>query len=166
MSLGTLDPTVTADVPHFAVFNADAGVNYVFHNPDLSERTIHFSDGRVVTAVPGQSGIYRWIHGASDVSQGEPPSRIVLVGAHPNPFNPRTTIAFEVPRDMKVNLRVYDVAGRMVAELMNDEVAGKGRNEVVWQGEDLDGRPASAGVYFYRLEAGRTIQTKRMTLLK
>ena len=102
----------------------------------------------------------------SGVGQQDTPSSPVLLGAYPNPFNPRTTIAFEVPREMAVSLRVYDVAGRMVAELLSDEVARQGRNEVTWQGEDLEGRPVSAGVYFYRLEAGGIVQTKRMTLLK
>ena len=68
--------------------------------------------------------------------------------------------------DVILGSRVYDVAGRMVADLMNDEVAAPGRNEITWQGDDLEGRSVSAGVYFYRLQAGGNVQTKRMTLLK
>ncbi len=84
----------------------------------------------------------------------------------PNPFNPGTTIAFDLPRDMAVSLRVYDVAGRLVDVLLDEEVAPQGRNQVVWRGRERNGRLAPAGVYFYRLEAEGYVETKRMTLLK
>ncbi len=88
-----------------------------------------------------------------------------MLGTCPNPFNRRTTIAFDAPREMKVSLSVYDATGRMVAELLSDEVARRGRNEVVWRGEDLDGRPVSSGVYFCRLETDGSVQTRKVTLL-
>ena len=89
-----------------------------------------------------------------------------LYDAHPNPFNPHTNISFDLPSERAVSLRVYDVAGRLVDSLLDDEVSQAGRNEVVWRGRDLDGRVAPAGVYFYRLEAGNFSETKRMTLVK
>ncbi len=84
----------------------------------------------------------------------------------PNPFNPRTTIAFDLPREMRVSLRIYNVSGLLVDVLIDDQVAQQGGNEVVWHGRDLAGRVTPAGVYFYRLEADGFIETKRMTLLK
>ncbi|RKZ09557.1 hypothetical protein DRQ50_15010 [bacterium] len=84
----------------------------------------------------------------------------------PNPFNPRTTIAFEMPAAASVSLRVYDLGGRLVRVLLDGEMAARGHNEVIWQGRDRAGRVVSAGVYFYCLEAGGHVETKRMVLVK
>jgi len=165
-SLGQLDPTVTADTPHYAVFASDAGTNYVYYNADEAETTIRFSDGRTVAAAPRACGLLRWVDGVSGVEEPGPPASPVLVGAYPNPFNPRTTIVFEAPRDMAVSLGVFDAAGRRVAELLDNSVVPRGRHEVSWRGVDRDGRPAPSGVYFCRLEADGGVQTNRMTLLK
>lgn len=83
----------------------------------------------------------------------------------PNPFNPTTTITYEVPGLQHVSLRVYNVAGRLVRNLV-DEVKSEGRYAVDWNGKDAHGHALSSGVYFYRLEAGSFVQTKRMVLLK
>ena len=92
--------------------------------------------------------------------------RPVLLDAHPNPFNPQTTIAFDVPSLTAVKLTVYDVSGRLVDVLLDGDIVAPGRNEVVWRGRDMAGQVVSAGVYFYRLEVGNFIETKRMTLVK
>jgi len=84
----------------------------------------------------------------------------------PNPFNPQTTIAFDLPSEQAVSLCVYDVSGRLVGVLIDNVIAQAGRNEVVWRGRDLDGRIVSAGIYFYRLTAGPYTETKRMVLVK
>ncbi len=89
-----------------------------------------------------------------------------LYGAFPNPFNPKTTIKFDLPKSERVSLRIYDVSGRLVRILVNGDLIDAGQQEAVWQGRDEAGRLVSAGVYFYRLEAGQFIDTKRMTLLK
>ena len=89
-----------------------------------------------------------------------------LRGAVPNPFNPQTTIAFDLPNEGVVSLRVYDVGGRLINTLLSNEPASLGRNEVVWRGRDADGRVVPAGVYFYRLTAGPYSETKRMVLVK
>lgn len=94
------------------------------------------------------------------------PAKVMLHSAVPNPFNPMTTIAFDLPQQMTVSLRIFDVAGRLVNVLLDNESASQGRNEFVWRGRDMAGRAVSAGVYFYSLETGGQVQTKRMTLLK
>jgi hypothetical protein len=91
---------------------------------------------------------------------------VLLSPNHPNPFNPQTTIAFELPAEQPVSLCVYDVSGRLVNALLNDELSPAGRNEVVWRRRDEQGRVVPAGVYFYRLEAGGYSETKRMVLIK
>jgi len=89
-----------------------------------------------------------------------------LHNAYPNPFNPSTQISFEAPRESVASLRVYDVSGRVVAILLDDENVHEGRNTVFWNGRDDIGRSVPTGVYFYRLIAGRFDETKRMVLIK
>jgi hypothetical protein len=102
-----------------------------------------------------------------DVDEGSAlPTVTRLIGASPNPFNPRTKILFELPQQTLVRLHVYDLAGRLVRTLLNGEMIAAGRHEKVWNGRDDSGRGVATGVYFYRLEAGAYSATKRMTLLK
>ena len=89
-----------------------------------------------------------------------------LLQNHPNPFNPQTTISFNLPKETTAHLRVYDLSGRLVRTLLNDEMVQQGRNEVVWNGRDDFGRQVVSGIYFYRLEAAGYTETKRMTLVK
>jgi minor extracellular serine protease Vpr len=79
---------------------------------------------------------------------------------YPNPFNPRTTIRFEIPEHQHVRLIVYDVLGRVVSTLVDDELPPS-RYEVVFDATKL-----SSGTYFYRLEGGGTVLTKRMILIR
>jgi len=95
----------------------------------------------------------------------EPESRLRLGRNHPNPFAPSTTIGFSLPAASHVDLRVYDVAGREVAVLL-DDVRPEGPNEVTWDGSDSGGRRLGAGVYFVRLDAGNETRTSRLTLLR
>ena len=86
--------------------------------------------------------------------------------ASPNPFNPRTCITFELPRREAVTLRVFDLTGRMVKTLIDIEIFAQGRQEVIWLGRDDGGRQCASGTYFYRLEVGNYVQTKKMVLIK
>ena len=95
-----------------------------------------------------------------------PVAAAVLGDAYPNPFNPHTTISFDLRSERPVSLFVYDLSGRLVDVLLDDEMARQGRNEVVWRGKGLDGRRLPSGTYFYRLEAGEWSQTRRMMLVK
>jgi hypothetical protein len=104
----------------------------------------------------------------SGVPEGSnvPVSRTALLQNAPNPFNPQTTIAFELPNEQAVNLRVFDVSGHLVDVIIDNEIVAQGRNKVVWRGRDMEGCAAPAGVYFYRLEADSFSETKRMVLVK
>jgi hypothetical protein len=93
------------------------------------------------------------------------PSRYALHDNRPNPFNPTTTIAYDLPRDGRVRLTVYDVRGRPVRELVNAS-APAGRHQIAWDGRNQQGQAVASGVYFYRLAAGDFVQTKKMVLLK
>lgn len=93
------------------------------------------------------------------------PNKFTLGQNYPNPFNPATRIAFDLKSRSRVNLSVYNLLGRRVAELIDTELPA-GSYESSWDGRDRSGHEAAAGVYFYRLEAGKTSLTRKMVLLK
>jgi hypothetical protein len=88
------------------------------------------------------------------------PERFILSQNYPNPFNPSTTINFSVPSSEFVRLKVYDILGNEVATLVNEEKP-TGSYEV-----NFDASSLSTGVYFYKLQAGSFIETKKMILLR
>lgn len=83
----------------------------------------------------------------------------------PNPFNSRTAVAFELPAPSHATLTVYNVAGRKVATLLDDECPA-GRHSVIWDGREESGRKASAGIYFYMLDADQGRIAKKLMVLK
>jgi hypothetical protein len=103
---------------------------------------------------------------ATSTGETDVPSRTIVYGAAPNPFNPRTIISFGLAEQATVNLRVYDVSGRLVRTLIGSETLEPGRHESDWYGRNEVGRSVAAGVYFYRFDAGEYSETGRMTLVK
>jgi hypothetical protein len=84
----------------------------------------------------------------------------------PNPFRASTTIRFDLPARAEVRLRIFDVQGRLVRTLVDHEPLEAGTHSRPWLGEDDQGRRSASGVYFYRLEAGRDRQVRRMVKLQ
>jgi hypothetical protein len=95
-----------------------------------------------------------------------PPKQYALYANMPNPFNPATTIRFDLPSDGAVDLRVYDVSGRLVRALLNGSHYPVGRHQVAWDGRNEHGHTVASGVYFYRIRTNEFIATRRMLLLK
>ncbi len=89
----------------------------------------------------------------------------VLAQNFPNPFNPSTTINFQIKKDQRVKLQVYNLNGQLVNELVNEKV-NKGSHSVNWNGTDRLGNQVSSGTYFYKITAGTFTQTNKMILLK
>jgi len=89
-----------------------------------------------------------------------PPTEFALEQNYPNPFNPTTTIRYQLPVTSDVKLEVYDVLGKKVATLVS------GRQEAGIYTYTLNASTLSSGVYFYRLQAGRFVETKKMMLVK
>jgi hypothetical protein len=102
---------------------------------------------------------------ATGVDDGPPSPLLSMDAACPNPFNPRTTIRFELPAARQARLTIHDLRGRVVATLV-DGFAPSGRHEVTWTGRDDGCRDLPSGVYLSRLEAGRRIVHGRMTLVR
>ncbi len=89
-----------------------------------------------------------------------------LSAAHPNPFNPMTTISYELPQATRVTLTIHDIRGHLIATLVDGRLTEPGQHESNWRGCNEQGQAVATGVYFYRIEAGDFVQTRRMTLLK
>ncbi len=105
-------------------------------------------------------------HDGTPAEEPPLPASHALFQNHPNPFNPTTTIAFALPEAARVDLSVFDVTGRRVATLLDDDPREAGAHGVIWRGSDDAGRALAGGVYFYRLQAGDYLATKKMLLLK
>jgi hypothetical protein len=117
------------------------------------------ADQRVVIVEPmGMSGVGN--------SPALAPVAYRLHAPVPNPFNPATTISYEVPEHCLVSLCIYEIAGRLVRRLEDSVPRAPGRYEVTWDGRNQAGRAVASGVYFYRLQAGAHAATRRAVLLK
>lgn len=92
--------------------------------------------------------------------------RTGITGNHPNPFNPRTLVSFDLAEGGPASLLVYDVSGRLVRTLIQGEVMASGRQEVLWDGYDDQGQRAAAGIYLARLQAGGRQSTHKMIMIK
>jgi len=94
-----------------------------------------------------------------------PPDHYQLLQNVPNPFNPTTTIRFDLPARSRVTLTVFDVNGRLIRVLVDRDLDA-GTRSVTWDGRDSMGRSAASGVYFYRLETPNYGESRKMILLK
>ncbi|PKK83729.1 MAG: hypothetical protein CVT49_06835 [candidate division Zixibacteria bacterium HGW-Zixibacteria-1] len=93
------------------------------------------------------------------------PDRFLLLQNYPNPFNPATTIEYSLPARAHVNLSIFNILGRKVITLV-DEARGAGTHRVIWDGANYAGNNVASGIYFYRMEAGEYIETRKMLLIK
>jgi hypothetical protein len=93
------------------------------------------------------------------------PTSFALNQNFPNPFNPETTISYDLADGGRVELEIYNVMGQMVNQLVSDEQAA-GRYSVVWDGSDAIGRSVGSGVYFYRLNTTQYNAVRKLMLLK
>ena len=97
--------------------------------------------------------------------QPHTPRRFALYANYPNPFNPVTHIAFDLPRTVKVKLEIYNILGQRVATLLNKPLPA-GHHRVQWNGRNAEGVPVSSGIYILHFKAGKFVKNRRMILLK
>ncbi len=93
------------------------------------------------------------------------PKEYRLYSCYPNPFNPTTTIRYDLPNDGHVKLLVYDLQGRLMRTLVSEQREA-GYQSVIWDGRDDNGSMLPSGMYFYQLSAGSFSQVKKMALVK
>ena len=93
------------------------------------------------------------------------PNAFRLSGAYPNPFNPTTTIRFEIPSDSVTKLAVYDTLGRKVADIL-DEHVGAGSHSIQWTGMDSSGNTLGSGIFIVKLTAAGLTATSKITLIR
>ncbi|RMF64848.1 MAG: T9SS C-terminal target domain-containing protein, partial [Bacteroidetes bacterium] len=144
----------------------DNGASWTFEDsfPAVSIWQMRVVDDEIVMATHGR-GVWTVDLAAvptavEPVAEAAVPVRFALGVNYPNPFNPSTTISFDLPRPETVRLTVYDVAGRRVATLAEGTYPA-GTHRVTWEAGGL-----ASGVYLYRLEAGDFVQTRKMMLVK
>jgi hypothetical protein len=139
---------------------------------DVSNRILDV-DGKYTVVVTDSAGdetgeyfliLSRSPTDADDLTPGLP-GEFALFPNYPNPFNPQTTIEFNLPRYSVVSLAVFNILGERVRTLVSD-LLPPGRHTVTWDGTGANGEGASSGIYFYRLTAGDFIQTRKMLLVK
>jgi hypothetical protein len=139
----------------FKAFDADAGTVFgvsetLALEADAARGTVH--QPVVLNALEGGE--------TPDV-----PRVFALYQNAPNPFNPTTTIRFDLPRAVRVSLRVYNAKGELVAKIV-DENMTQGRKAIAWTATNDRGSTVASGIYFYRLVAGEFVQTKKMVILR
>jgi hypothetical protein len=88
-----------------------------------------------------------------------------FISNYPNPFNPTTTINYQLSENSNVTLSVYNIKGQKVKTLISDQLTA-GAHSVVWNGDDDSGKSVGSGIYFYKLKAGDFQKVKKMILLK
>ena len=93
------------------------------------------------------------------------PSQIKLYQNYPNPFNPNTTIGYSITSDSFVDIKIFDMNGKLVRTLLSKEHS-KGHHNINWDGTNNRGQLVSAGIYLYTLHSDKFIHTKKMILLK
>jgi hypothetical protein len=163
------DSTYTQREFYYAIGNATAGVSYVKGN---SKAVVLGFGLEAVTVDERRNAV---VQRAVDlfeipvgIAEGDPtlPEAFALHPNFPNPFNPSTTIRFDLPQQSKVTLAVYNMLGQKVRTITNT-LYPAGRHQVVWDGTDQSGNPVASGVYIYRISTNNGFsKAQKMMLLK
>lgn len=123
----------------------------------VSVATATFDARPVTVAVDSTTGV--------DDPSATLPTEFALHANFPNPFNPSTTIEYDLPRQASVEIVVYNIAGQKVRTLVNGNIDA-GQHAAVWDGRDASGSRVSSGIYIYRITAGDFVRSRKMLLLK
>ena len=112
-----------------------------------------------------RNGFFDASLGVLGTDENSLPTQFSISNNYPNPFNPVTHITYNIPKEVHINLSIYDILGRKVVTLKNG-VETVGNKSISWNGLNTKGEIVGAGMYFYRFDAGDFKQTKKMILLK
>ncbi len=167
-SLLLQNTTITTTVIFEARYTITAGPNFAIAETGdatfVTDGHIYFRP-RVVIVRGGRFQVV--VRGPADVQTTEAamPAKFSLQQNFPNPFNPATTLAFDLPHRSSVTLHIFTALGQLIVTLVNEE-KDAGRYSVVWDGRNAYGVHVGSGVYFYRLRAGDFVETKKLILLR
>lgn len=159
------------------IYNSDICAQYVIENGVFGNGGSVYSNNYTINGTVGQAitgtinskenisdaGFWYYFVGEQspvDVEESKSPGEFRLKGNYPNPFNPSTTISFEVPTENQVKITIYSLNGQVIDTLVNESLK-EGSHSVKWQPEGLAG-----GVYFYSIESGTKKYSGKMLLLK
>jgi hypothetical protein len=98
-------------------------------------------------------------------NDGQLPTTYHLNQNYPNPFNPSTNISYDLPKSGKVSLRIFNIKGELVKELMN-EYTQAGYHTITWDGKNKEGLLTASGIYFYQIVSEGFAETRKMILMK
>ena len=157
-----IDPTTLG-----LYFAMEVGDSIVFDTTGIGDTMVDSTSNRIFSTV---------VHFSTLAVKGETStvstdSRVLvaldyqLLPNYPNPFNPTTTIQYELPQRADVQITIYDLLGRKVTTLVS-ATQDAGYKSVIWNATNDQGQSVSAGMYFYQIKAGDFIQTRKMILLK
>ena len=153
------DSLYYVSVPNEAVYEIDLSGSFPVVSNVMPVNFMEYSGLVFVPESNPLSGV-----GDDDVAF-EIPSRTSFAGAAPNPFNPRTTLRFELATGSPTTLAVYDLQGRLVQTLINENLEA-GYHEVLWNGDDRSGRSVASGLYLARLQSGGLNKTVKLVLTR
>jgi hypothetical protein len=135
------------------------------HEPMFVYTEMVDGEGRTMVSTPEFSGAIVALANGSQSDPAAVPATFALKQNAPNPFNPSTQIAFDLPAASHVKLEILNVLGKRVNTLVI-EYYEAGSHSVIWDGRDDYGSVAASGIYFYRIEANENQAVKKMMMLK
>ena len=176
----TYYPELSGDLDNFFLMTSNTTDNiwkipfhhikYYMDQAGISKATgtwdIWASDG--VSNVWSANGPFELTIDASGLSVengGFLPDQFQLRANFPNPFNPITSIKYDLPEDAPVSLMIYDITGREIRHLVN-ETQNAGFKAIMWDGTNNYGHQVGTGMYLYQIKAGSFVQTRKMILMK
>ncbi len=151
---------------YFAMTHTDS---IAFDSTGITHTTVDTASNRIYASVAHFSTLVVRPKSSSPTGTGSEPVKVpngfALEQNYPNPFNPETSIHYRIPDASHVTLTVYNSLGQVVQTLVNKSLPA-GEYSVRWNGRDQLGNKVSSGMYFYRIEAGDFIKTRKMILMK
>jgi len=139
---------------------------WTIESPLLLGTDVYWSVQALDTSFTGSVfGPEQFVDGTVGTGPAATPDQLALHGNVPNPFNPTTTIVFDLPVATSVELALFDVSGHRIRTLVADE-RNRGRHSVVWDGRNDRGEDVASGIYLCRLRAGSRSLTQQLTLVR
>jgi hypothetical protein len=150
-----------------AHFNTGVDSTFVvWHSLQTQQFTLAFNRRPTIVYFDPENDLLKEVNQYTSVDPEQAiPGNFYLARNYPNPFNPSTTIQYDIASDGMVSLKIYDVLGRHVKTLAEGQ-AKAGHYQVIWDGFDDAGQQVSSGVYLYRIQTSEGTATRKMNLIR